>query len=156
MMAIRKGYRFPVQFTEAFPQKLMLVGPIGPAIKYNPDRTALKEQKFDIDPQTGEGTGLPLWVATVTDPHEAKEGKGKRASFEITFVSQHQPVPAGQQITDDMWFIELEGLTAEPRVMGQGEFKYLGYVYQATGIKGDTNTPKANPANGNASNAKAA
>src|SRR5690606_23185243 len=157
-MAISKGHRFPVNFSDAFPQKLMLVGPIGPAIKYNPDRGALKEQKFDIDPQTGEGTGLPLWTATVTDPHQAKEGKGKRASFDITFISQHQPVPAGQQITDEMWFIELEGLTAEPKVMGQGEFKYLGYEYRATGIKGDTNTPKTNPAaNGSAaSGSKAA
>ncbi|WP_280406678.1 hypothetical protein [Nocardia carnea] len=155
-MAISKGFRFPIESGTAFPKRLLLMGPIGPAIKYNPDRNATPEQMIDYNPKTQEGTGLPLWKATVTDPHEASEGKGKRASFEITFVSRHQPVPAGEQITDDMWFIEVEGLTAEPKVMGQGEFKYLGYTYRATGIKGDTNTPKANPANGNASNGKAA
>ncbi|MEU6829941.1 hypothetical protein ABZ894_14950 [Nocardia beijingensis] len=154
-MAISKGYQFPIESRVAFPKRLILMAPIGPAIKYNPDRNALPEQKFDFDPKTGEGTGLPLWTATVTDPHEASEGKGKRASFEITFISQHQPVPAGEQIVDDMWFIELEGLTAEPRVMGQGEFKYLGYVYRATGIKGDNNTPKSNTAAGNGTAAKA-
>jgi hypothetical protein len=156
MMAIRKGFQFPIESGTAFPKRLLLMGPIGPAIKYNPDRNATPEQMIDYNPKTQEGTGLPLWKATVTDPHEASEGKGKRASFEITFVSRHQPVPAGEQITDDMWFIEVEGLTAEPKVMGQGEFKYLGYTYRATGIKGDTNTPKANPASGNAGNAKAA
>ncbi|WP_040833662.1 hypothetical protein [Nocardia brevicatena] len=139
-MAISKGFRFPVDFKQAFPKGLLLMGPVGPAIKYNPDRNAVQEQKFDIDPKTGEGTKLPMWTATVTDPHE---DKAKRASFEITFLSEYQPVPAGQQITEDMWFIELEGLTAEPRVMGQGEFKYLGYTFRATGIKGDVNTPKA-------------
>lgn len=141
-MAIRKGFQFPIESRVAFPKRLLLMGPIGPAIKYNPDRNAAPEQLIDYDPKTGEGTGLPLWKATVTDPHEASDGKGKRASFEITFVSRHQPVPAGEQITEDMWFIELEGLTAQPKVMGQGEFKYLGYTYRATGIKGDTNTPK--------------
>ncbi|MEU7764533.1 hypothetical protein AB0B25_05370 [Nocardia sp. NPDC049190] len=148
-MAISKGFKFPIESSQAFPKRLLLMGGIGPAIKYNPDRNALPEQKYDIDPKTGEGTGLPLWTATVTDPHEASDGKGKRASFEITFVSRHQPVPAGEQIADGIWFIELEGVTAEPKVMGQGEFKYLGYQFRATGIKGDNNTPKANAGNGN-------
>ncbi|MGV9681009.1 hypothetical protein ACWDSJ_37555 [Nocardia sp. NPDC003482] len=141
-MAIPKGYGFPVEFATAFPQRLLLMGEIGPAIKYNPDRNAPKEQMVDFDPATGEGTGLPLWVASVTDPGEPK---GKRKSFEITFVARHQPVPAGEEIADGIWFIELEGLTAEPRVMGQGEYKYLGYVYRATGIKGDTSGSKQPP-----------
>jgi hypothetical protein len=34
-----------------------------------------------------------------------------------------------------MRLIELEGLTAEPRVMGQGEFKYLGYIIRADGYR---------------------
>lgn len=144
-MAIPKGHKFEVGSAEAFPKRLLLMSPIGPAIKYNQDRNALPEQKFDIDPKTGEGTGLPLWTASVTDPHEASDGKGKRASFEITFVSRVQPIPAGEQIADDIWFIEVEGLTAEPKVMGQGEFKYLGYTYRATGIKGDNSGAKVPP-----------
>ncbi|MFI6998760.1 hypothetical protein [Nocardia sp. NPDC050175] len=145
-MAISKGHKFSIESAAAFPKRLLLMGGIGPAIKYNPDRNALPEQKFDIDPKNPDvGTGLPLWTATVTDPHEASDGKGKRASFEITFVSRHQPIPAGEQVTDDIWFIEVEGLTAEPKVMGQGEFKYLGYTYRATGIKGDTSGAKQPP-----------
>ncbi len=30
--------------------------------------------------------------------------------------------------------IVLEGLTAEPRVAGNGEFKYQSYLYRATGF----------------------
>ncbi len=152
-MAISKGFKFPMDHRIAFPQRLMLMSPIAPAIKYNSDRNALPEQKFDFDPKTGEGSGLPLWVATVTDPHEASDGKGKRASFEITFVAAVQPVPAGEQIAagTDLWWIELEGLTAEPKVMGQGEFKYLGYSYRASGIKGDTSGAKQPPADVGAS-----
>jgi hypothetical protein len=30
--------------------------------------------------------------------------------------------------------IELDGLTAEPRVAGNGEFKYQAYIYRATGF----------------------
>ncbi|MQY19342.1 hypothetical protein [Nocardia macrotermitis] len=152
-MAIKKNNRFPITHGEAFPHRLMLMTPIAPAIKYNPDRNAAPEQKFDFDPKTGEGTGLPLWTATVTDPHEATDGKGKRASFEITFIAQVQPVPAGEQVAPgtDLWWIELEGLTAEPKVMGQGEFKYLGYTYRATGIKGDNSGAKQAPANPGAS-----
>ena len=150
-MAIPKNYGFPVDSLVAFPKRVLLMSPIGPAIKWNPDRNAMPEQMYDIDPKTGEGTGLPLWTATVTDPHEASDGKGKRASFDITFVSRVKPVPAGEQVIDDMWFIELEGLTAHPKVMGQGEFKYLGYVYRAEGIKGDNSGAKQAPADPGAS-----
>ncbi|WP_280235824.1 hypothetical protein [Nocardia cyriacigeorgica] len=130
------------------------MGEIGPAIKYNPDRNAVPEQEFDFNPKTGEGSGLPLWKATVTDPdegtHDGVKGKAKRASFEITFVSSHQPVPATEEIAPGtgLRMIELDGLTAEPRIMGQGDFKYVGYVYRATGIKGDTNTPRAEAPSG--------
>ncbi|UGT63411.1 hypothetical protein [Nocardia asteroides] len=148
-MAIKRGFRFPIESGAAFPGKLLLMGEIGPAIKYNPDRSALAEQERDYNPKTGEGSGLPLWSATVSDPDEEK---AKRASFEIKFISEHRPVPAGQELAPGIWLIELEGLTAEARVMGQGDFKYLGYVYRATGIKGDNNTPKAT---GNGAGAKA-
>ncbi|WP_280268689.1 hypothetical protein [Nocardia wallacei] len=152
-MAISKGYQFPIEHGVAFPQRLMLMSEIVPAIKYNPDRNAVPEQLVDFDPKTGEGSMLPLWKATVTDPHEASGGKGKRASFEIIFVSQHQPIPAGEEVAPGtgLWWIELEGLTAEPKVMGQGEYKYLGYQYRATGIKGDNSGSKQPPNNVGAS-----
>lgn len=149
-MAISKGFRFPVKFHEAFPQGLVLLGDIVPATRYNPNPNAPVEQLIDWNPKTEVGTQLPVWKASVTDPHE---DKAKRASFEVLFVSSHQPVPASPEIVPGtgMRMVELEGLTAEPKVMGQGEFKYQGYTFRATGIKGDTNTPKPNAAaNGSA------
>lgn len=146
-MAISRGFRFPIEFGKAFPQGLVLLGEISPATKYNPNPNAPAEQLIDYDLKTGEGTQLPLWKATVTDPHE---DKAKRASFEVLFISSHQPVPVTEEIVPGtgMRMIELEGLTAEPKVMGQGEFKYQGYQFRATGIKGDTNTPKVTGGNG--------
>ncbi|WP_040817364.1 hypothetical protein [Nocardia jiangxiensis] len=149
-MAITKGFKFSVGFDSTFPQKLMATGEIAPAIKYNPDRNAVPEQMIDYDPKTGEGSGKRLWKLSVTDPHEPN---GKRKSFDLTFIADVQPVFATEEIAPGtgMRFIELEGLTAEPRVMGQGEFKYLGYIYRATGIKGDTSGAKQAPANPGAS-----
>ena len=42
--------------------------------------------------------------------------------------------------------IELEGLLAEPKVMGTGEFKYQGFVFYAGGIKGDNSGARNVPA----------
>lgn len=147
-MAISRGYRFPIEFADAFPKGLVLLGELGPDTKYNPDPNAQKEQKVDLD-KNGEGTGLRQWKATVTDPDE---DKAKRASFEIIFLASHQPIPVGEEVVPGtgMRMVELEGLTAEPKVMGQGEFKYQGFQYRATGIKGDTNTPKPNGRNADA------
>ncbi|MEV5835767.1 hypothetical protein [Nocardia sp. NPDC052112] len=160
-MAIKRGYQFPIQLAAAFPQKLLLLGDIARMTKYNPDPRATAEPMFDIDPKTGEGTGKALWKATVTDPHEGQDGKAKRASFEVIFISDVQPIPVGDEIVPGtgMRMIELEGLTAEPKVMGQGEFKYLGYQYRATGIVGDTSgakLPAADPGAARPSGAKAA
>ncbi|MFI9506804.1 hypothetical protein [Nocardia sp. NPDC052566] len=156
-MAIKRGYQFPIRFGSAFPQKLVLLGEITRMTKYNPNPNAAPEGMFDLD-REGQGTGLPLWKATVTDPHEEK---AKRASFEIIFVAEVQPVPATEEIVagTGMRMVELEGLTAEPKVMGQGEFKYLGYQYRATGIVGDASgakVPPADPGAARPSSAKAA
>lgn len=35
--------------------------------------------------------------------------------------------------------VELAGLTAEPRVAGNGEFKYQSYVYRASGFTATVN-----------------
>jgi hypothetical protein len=45
-----------------------------------------------------------------------------------------QPVPTTTEVLPGMRPIRLEGLTAEPRVAGNGEFKYQSYVYRATGF----------------------
>lgn len=133
-MAFKRGHRFPVSHAEAFPMGLILQGQIEPRIKYNPDRNAIPEQQRDYDPKTNEGTQLLMWRATVTDPSETKS---KRASFDLIFLAENVPVPSTEEVLPGMRQIELEGLMAEPKVMGQGEFKYLGYQFYAGGIKGD-------------------
>jgi hypothetical protein len=76
-------------------------------------------------------TGRRQWKATVTDPDEPN---AKRTSFEITFVADVQPVPTTGEVLPGMRPITLEGLTAEPRVAGNGEFKYQSFTYRATGF----------------------
>ena len=129
-MAIKRGHRFPVEHADVFPKGLMLLGPISPDMEYERPNV----QKTD------PVTGLLQWVAAVSDPDE---DKAKRASFEVTFLAPVQPVPSTPELLSGsgIRMIELDGLTAEARRMGQGEFTYVGFVYRATGIKGDTNSP---------------
>ena len=128
-MAIPRGYRFAIQFDSAFPQGLVLIGDVAPDNEYQTreDKAAGRPVRQKIDNVTGERQ----WRATVTDPDEPN---AKRTSFEITFVADVQPVPASSEVLPGMRPIELARLTAEPRVAGNGEFKYQSYVYRATGF----------------------
>lgn len=137
-MALKK-HRFDLPFRVSFENGLVLIGKIERNTEYKqgvPEEN--RRQKVD------EVTGLKEWKAKVTDPSEPN---AKRASFELIFLADAQPVPATEEIVPGtgMRMIELEGLTAEPKVMGQGEFKYLGYQYRATGIVGDTPGAKMPP-----------
>jgi len=88
-------------------------------------------------------TGKRQWKATVTDPDEPT---AKRASFEITLIAEVQPVPTSTEVLPGMRPIKLDGLTAEPRVAGNGEFKYQFYVYRATGFAVTTSAAATRPA----------
>lgn len=129
-MAIIKGHRFEISFDEAFPQGLVLVGEVAPDNEYQSreDKAAGRQVRQRVD----EVTGKRQWKGTVTDPDEVK---AKRASFEITLLADVQPVPATSEVLPGMRPIELDGLTAEPKVAGQGEFKYQSYAFRATGFK---------------------
>lgn len=129
-MAITKGFRFEIAFEQAFPQGLVMVGEVTADTEYQSreDRTAGRPTRQRVD----EVTGKRQWKATVTDPDETK---AKRASFEITLLADVQPVPSTSEALPGMRPIELEGLTAEPKVAGQGEFKYQSYTFRATGFK---------------------
>lgn len=134
-----KNYRFGLPFRTPFENGLVLIGTIERNTEYKqgvPEEN--RRQKVD------DVTGLKEWKAKVTDPTEKN---AKRASFELIFLADVQPVPSTQEIVPGtgMRMIELEGLTAEPKVMGQGEFKYLGYTYRATGIVGDNSGAKVPP-----------
>jgi hypothetical protein len=128
-VAISRGHQFAIEFDDAFPQGLVLVGEIAPDNEYQTreDRAAGRPVRQKID----QVTGKRQWKATVTDPDETN---AKRASFEITFIADVQPVPTTSEVLPGMRPIGLEGLTAEPRVAGNGEFKYQSYLYRATGF----------------------
>jgi hypothetical protein len=142
-MAIKKGYRFRMEHRQVFPKGLMLLGPIGPDMEF--ERPSVQR----TDPETG----LLQWRGSVTDPDE---DKAKRASFDVTFLAAVQPVPSTPELLpgSGIRMVELEGLTAEPRRMGQGEYTYVGYVYRATGIKGDVNSAASGSKSGTAPRAE--
>jgi hypothetical protein len=139
-MAIPRGHRFPIEFDSAFPQGLVLVGEIAPDNEYQTreDKAAGRPVRQKIDQLTGKRQ----WKATVTDPDEST---AKRASFEITFTADVQPVPLTTEVLPGMRPIELEGLRAEPKVAGNGEFKYQSYVYRVTGFATTTSAGEARP-----------
>jgi hypothetical protein len=130
IMAIPKGHRFEVLYNVAFPRGLVLVGEIGPDNEYQSreDRAAGRPVRQRID----DVTGKRQWKGTFTDPDESNS---KRASFDITFLADVQPVPTTEEALPGMRAVEgLDGLTAEPRLAGNGEFKYQSYVYRSTGF----------------------
>ncbi|MGC7103107.1 hypothetical protein ACPZ19_51345 [Amycolatopsis lurida] len=129
-MAISRGHRFAIPFDEAFPAGLVMTGEVSPDNEFQSRED--KAQNRPVRQRVDEVTGLRQWKVTATDPDEQK---AKRASFELTMLADVQPVPTTSEVMPGMRPIELEGLTAEPRVMGQGEFKYQGYIFRATGFK---------------------
>src|SRR5262245_46542924 len=129
-MAIQRGHRFAIEFDGAFPQGLVLIGEATPDNEYQSreDRAAGRPVRQKVD----EVTGKRQWKGTVTDPDERN---AKRASFEITFLADIQPVPTTAEALPGMRQIELDGLTAEPRLAGNGEFKCQSFVFRSTGFK---------------------
>lgn len=129
-MAIPKGFRFPIEFDAAFPQGLVMMGEVSPDTEFQSqeDRARSRPARQHVD----EVTGLRRWKITVSDPDEPKS---KRASFDVILLAEHQPVPTTSEVLPGMRPVEFEGLTAEPRVAGNGEFRYQSYVFRATGFK---------------------
>jgi hypothetical protein len=119
-----------VEFAEAFPTGLVMVGEVLPDTEFQSqeDRARNRPVRQRVD----EMTGLRQWKVMVTDPDESK---AKRASFEVTLLAEVQPVPTTSEALPGVRPVELNGLTAEPRVAGNGEFKYLSYVFRATGFR---------------------
>lgn len=137
-----KDMWIPTDFAAVFPQGLILVGEIEPDQEFSNDRNAPKRQKIDVD-REGNGSRKRLWKATVMDP--AGAGKGaKNTGLDITFVSDVMPVPSSAEAMPGFRPIALEGLMLKPRVVGNGEFKSIGFYIRATGIVGDNSGAKAN------------
>ena len=123
---IQRGTRFSIPHEVAFPKGLMQVGDVEPDNEYQQDKSKPARQNRD------ELTGKLQWRVTVTDPDQKN---AKRASFVLIFLADVQPVPSAPELAagTGLRMVELAGLTAEPKVQGQGEFKYLGYMFRAEG-----------------------
>ncbi|MFC5290702.1 hypothetical protein ACFPM7_26915 [Actinokineospora guangxiensis] len=134
-MAISKGHRFPINFDEAFPHGLVMTGEVMPDTEFQSRED--KARNRPVRQRMDEATGLRQWKAVMTDPGEPN---AKRASFEVTFLAEVQPVPTTVEALPGMRPVELDGLTAEPRIAGNGEFKYLTYVFRATGFRAAVST----------------
>jgi hypothetical protein len=133
-MAIPKGYRFDIEFNNTFPQDLVLIDDVSPDNEYHTreDKAASRPVRQKLDQVTGRWQ----WKVTATDPDEPH---AKQASFEITLIAEGQPVPTSTEVLPWMRPIKLNGLTAEPRVAGNGELKYQSYIY--TGQPGSPRRP---------------
>ena len=94
------------------------IGDVTPDNEYQTreDKAAGRPVRQKLD----QVTGKRRWKATVTDPDEPN---AKRASFEMTFVADVQPVPTTTEVLPGMRPIELDGLTAEPKVAGSGRWR---------------------------------
>jgi hypothetical protein len=128
-VAIHRGKRFEVGMGEAFPKGLVLTGDVEAATEYQSQED--RQRGRDPRPLIDEQTGKRIWKASVMDPDEPK---AKRASFEVYVTADVQPVPPTEEVLPGMRPIAFDGLLAEPRVAGQGEFKYLSYQFWATGF----------------------
>ncbi|MCA1676265.1 MAG: hypothetical protein LC799_30180 [Actinobacteria bacterium] len=86
-----------------------------------------------------EVTGLLQWKVTVSGPSAEKD---RDKSVTVTLLSKVQPVPPETAIAGfDFRPVYFEGLSVEPRVMGE-KFKYQGWLFRATGMRNPSATAK--------------
>src|SRR5690606_37790187 len=128
----------PTDFRAVFPKGVLLLGDIEAQTEFSEDRNAPKRQAVDFD-REGNGSGKRLWKATIMD---RAGGKANQAGFDITFVADQMPVPSEPEILEGLRPSELEGLMLKPRVVGNGQFRSIGFYIRATGITRDTSGAK--------------
>lgn len=119
---------------------MVLIGDVAPDNEYQTreDKAAGQPTRQKID----QVTGKRQWKATVTDPDEPTT---KRASFEITLIAEVQSVPTTTEVLPGLRPIALDGLTAEPQVAGNSEFKYQSYIDRATGFTATASAARTRP-----------
>lgn len=129
-MAVQRGTRFEIEHEAVFPEGAAIVGPVTPDMEYvsNEDKARGKQPKQKIDEQSG----LLQWKVTVTDPSAEKD---RDKSVTVTLLDKVQPVPPPAAMQGfDFRPVVFDGLTVEPRVMGE-KFKYQGWGLRATGMR---------------------
>jgi hypothetical protein len=137
-MAVQRGTRFEVEHDQVFAEGAAIVGPVSADMEYvsNEDKARGKQPKQRVDEQSG----LLQWKVTVSDPSAEKD---REKSISLMMLARVQPVPPETAIAGfDFRPVYFEGLTIEPRVMGE-KFKYLGWVFRATGMRAPNGAAKA-------------
>jgi len=129
-MAVPRGTRFQLDHGTVFPQGAAVVGPVTPDMEY----VSMEDKARGRQPQQRKDdvTGLPQWKVTVTDPSADKD---RDRSVTVVVLDKVQPVPPPAAVSGfDLRPVFFEGLTVEPRVMGE-KFKYQGWVLRATAMR---------------------
>lgn len=132
-MALPRNYRFPVEFADAFPAGVLALSEVQAA----PERQSQQDRQRGRVPRqrVDEETRLPVWQVTVSDPAPAR---AREAAVTVEILSADEPVlpepVAGMAMA--VREVEFVGLTAEPRLGGQGEFRFITFVYRAEGVRG--------------------
>jgi hypothetical protein len=121
-MAVPRGTRFEVEHDQVFAEGAAIVGPVSADMEYisNEDKARGKQPKQRIDEQSG----LLQWKVTVSDPSAEKD---REKSISLTMLARVQPVPPETAIAGfDFRPVYFEGLTIEPRVMGEKFSTWVG------------------------------
>ncbi|MFI5778839.1 hypothetical protein [Nocardia sp. NPDC051570] len=140
----RKNYRIPVAFDDYFRAGLYQIGPVVPDTEYSGDPNRPGPQKRD------PVTGLLVWKLPVMDRAESNT---RRASYDVLLLSDTEPVPTTQEIAPGYRPIALEDVTIQPRIAGQGEYKFIQNTVRANGFAAPPATGGRSASSGGVKNA---
>lgn len=129
-MALARNYRFPVSFGDVFPSGALAIGEVEPATERQSEQDRARGRA--ARQRRDEATGLPIWMVMVSDPAPARRSE---ASPTVQVLSEDEPVLPDPIAGLGVRPVEFVGLTAEPRVGGQGEFRYLTFQLRADGVR---------------------
>lgn len=128
-MAIDGGFRFPVEFGQAFPYGAFVVGEVTRVRDYDAKGDKQKDDKV---------SGLPLWEVRCMDADPSV----RRGEFKVKVAARHQPVPPDPLPGLPFRPVEFTDLTVTPYV-DEGS-KRLAYSFNATGMQAPAGAVKAN------------
>ena len=132
-MPVQFGERFEIEFDRVFQDGAVILGDVQAVTEFQSreDRAKGRPVRHRVD----ERTGLRLFKVTVSDPAATRDAD---KSAQVLLTAEVQPVPpAGTEVAPGIVVrpVVFEGMTVEPRVEGNGEYKRLGYVLRATGMR---------------------
>ncbi|GAA0506049.1 hypothetical protein [Saccharopolyspora thermophila] len=131
-MGLARGHRFSVSFEDAFPGGALAVSEVEAALERQSPQD--RSRGVPARQRTDAVTGLPVWRLLVSDPVPARPSE---ASVTVEVLAEEKPeLPepvAGMTVA--VREVRFTGLTAEARLGGQGDFRYVTYVYRARGIE---------------------